>query len=131
MPHKKNDPLETDLNGWALWLIRDRSSSSIGWPRVSPIVNFGMPRGSSWGTDVIWQATSDDWHKFDRSVRRLGDGNYALLRVYYVDYGGNRLSEYARHCSMDKSNLRRLMEFLKHRLKGFLIDESQPIDKVA
>lgn len=128
MPQKPNDWIHTELNGWALWLIRDRTDSSIGWPRVSPIVNFGMPKGTSWGSDVTWRATADDWQKFDRQVRRLGDGHYALLRVYYVNFGGGRLSEYARHCGMDKSNLRRLLDLLKHRLRGFLNEE---IEKVA
>lgn len=116
---KAYDQLHAELNAWAAWLIRNRVDRSVGWPSSSAIAQWGM-KVSGGTSDTLWVPTSDDWTQFDQAVRQLGDGHYALLRVFYVDFGGHRLSDYARHCAMDKSNLRRLIELQKDRLRTFL-----------
>ncbi len=57
----------------------------MGYPKTSPIANFGMPPS----TGNVWDAASEqDWsdaEELHMLLKRLGDGEFALLVTYYVD----------------------------------------------
>jgi hypothetical protein len=85
--------LHQSLCRWAVWYATRMLDKSMGYPKTSPIANFGMPPS----TGNVWDSTSEqDWsdaEELHMLLKRLGDGEFALLVTYYVDT----------HCSYRKT----------------------------
>lgn len=77
--------LHQSLCRWSVWYSTRMLDKSMGYPKTSPIANFGMPPS----TGNVWDSVSDqDWSDCEELhliLKKLGKGEFSLLVTYYVD----------------------------------------------
>ena len=119
---------DADLKSWAIWVISQQDGGN-GWPKKSPMANYGIPSGDSWGSGSdIWRATSNENEAFDALLREhLGAGEYNLLKTFYVEHQC-RLRKAARFCSIAPSTLRKYLDLILAKIE-VLQREYEPIMK--
>ena len=117
---------DADLKSWAIWVISQQDGGN-GWPKKSPMANYGIPSGDSWGSGSdIWRATSNENEGFDTMLRDgLGDGEYNLLKTYYVQHHA-QLRKTARFCSIAPSTLKKYLELIWSKVEA-LQKQNEPL----
>lgn len=109
---------DADLKAWAVWVVVQQDGGN-GWPRKSPMANYGIPSGDSWGSGSdIWRATSNENEVFDKLLRDgLGDGEYNILKTFYV-HNHCQLRKTARFCSIAPSTLRKYLDLVLAKVEA-------------
>ncbi len=102
---------------------------SMGYPKTSPITNFGMPPS----TGNVWDSVSDqDWSDCEELhliLKKLGHGEFSLLVTYYVDT----------HCSYRKTGkaigatdktIKGWLELVLMKVDRLMVDKSKTVNNV-
>jgi len=75
--------LDADLKRWAVWLVR-QTDKSMGWPKSSPITNFGMPQNKTMDTRDVWVQTNQEMERLNEAINKLSATDRTLIHTYYV-----------------------------------------------
>lgn len=124
-----NNWLDQSLKRWAHWYQVRMLDKSMGYPKTSPITNFGMPPS----TGNVWDSVSDqDWgdcEELHLILKKLGHGEFALLVTYYVDT----------HCSYRKTGkaigatdktIKGWLELVLMKVDRLMVDKSKTVNNV-
>jgi len=80
---KIGDALDADLKRWAVWLVR-QTDKSMGWPKSSPITNFGMPQNRTMDARDVWVQTNQEMERLNEAINKLSATDRTLIHTYYV-----------------------------------------------
>ncbi|WP_291810862.1 hypothetical protein [Limnobacter sp.] len=81
--------IDDRLKEWSAWVWR-KADRGGGYPRQSPICNFGLVSSKTFDATQLWQTSDSDMELIDRAVNSLNLDLKIIVIRYYLASGLNK-----------------------------------------